>query len=96
MLNCGGTTYRMEYDIEGSEEVSTAVVRAVSVLTDREPTTLSALSKVVDTAALDILCADTADGAPRVGAKVLFVYEQCRITVDNGEYLIVEPLRNEE
>lgn len=85
----------MEYDIGSNEPVSMAVVRAVSALNGCEPCSMRPLMGVVDPDALDTLFAEQDDGEPRPGGRVSFVYEHCRVTVDNGEYLTVRPLRTQ-
>lgn len=82
----------MEYDIEGDESVSTAVVCAVSAVEGREPTSLRPLADVLDPDALDSLFGAQHDGAPRQGGRLSFVYSKCRVTIDNGEYLTLDPL----
>lgn len=82
----------MEYEIGSAEPVSTAVVRAVSAVEGREPRFLRPLAEVLDPEALDALFAPRGSGAPRTGGQISFVYSDCRITVDNGEYLTLELL----
>lgn len=82
----------MEYDIGRDESVSMAVVRAVSAVEDREPLSLPPLANVLDTDALDALFDARADGTPRTGGRLSFVYGNCRLTIDNGEYLTAHPL----
>ena len=82
----------MEYEIPTGEPVSTAVVRAVAALEDREPDSLRPLADVLDPEALDALFETKPDGKPRAGGHLSFVYSTCRVTVDNGEYLSVQPL----
>ena len=77
----------MEYEIGPGESVSTAVVRAVSAVEGREPRSLRPLADVVDPAALDSLFGPRYDGTPRTGGRLSFVYSDCCITIDNGEYL---------
>lgn len=83
----------MEYDIEPDESVSMAVVRAVSALTGGEPCSMRPLTDVVDPDALNTLFAVRNTGRPRLGGRVSFVYEDCHVTVEDGEYLSVEPVR---
>lgn len=83
----------MDYDIESNESVSEAVIRAVSALNDLEPCSQQPLMAVVDPDALDALFAVRNNEEPRPGGRVSFVYEHCRVTIDNGEYLTVQPLR---
>mgnify|MGYP000430479234 CR=1 FL=1 len=82
----------MEYEIEAGESVSTAVIRGVSALRGCDPCTIRPLAEVLDPDALDALFDSRADDATRVGGRVSFVYNYCRVTVDNGEYLTVQLL----
>ncbi|MDS0295277.1 HalOD1 output domain-containing protein [Halogeometricum luteum] len=84
----------MEYEIEGGESISMAVVRTVSAVEGRKPCSLRTLTDVLDPDALDVLCAPQYGGAARTGGRVSFVYSGCRVTVDNGEYLTVQPLED--
>lgn len=82
----------VDHEIASDESVSMAVVRVVSALEDRDPVTLPPLSTVLDPDALDALFQSTSDGKQRIGGHVSFIYSECEITVDHGEYLIAEPL----
>ncbi|WP_232700492.1 HalOD1 output domain-containing protein [Halobacterium wangiae] len=82
----------MEYNIGVDESVSTAVVRAVSAVNGRRPGSLRSLDHVLDPEALDALFVPAADGKTRIGGRLSFVFGNCRVTVDNGEYLTVRPL----
>jgi hypothetical protein len=82
----------MEYEIGPDELVSMAVVRAVSAVEGREPFELQALSDVIDTDAVDSLFADRVNGTPRPGGSLSFVYSDCQVTVENGEYLTLQLL----
>ncbi|WP_224332195.1 HalOD1 output domain-containing protein [Haloprofundus halobius] len=84
----------MEYEIGGDELVSTAVVRAVSAIEGREPCFLRPLADVVDPAVLDTLFDPRYDGTPRTGGRLSFVYNDCYITIDNGEYLTLQLLED--
>ena len=84
----------MEYEIERIESVSTAVVRAVSAVEGREPCSLRPLTDVVDTDALDALFESRPNGQPRTGGCLSFIYSDCRVSIDNGEYLSIEPLES--
>lgn len=74
--------------------MSTAVVRAVSAVEGREPCSLRPLACVFDTDALDALFESRPTGEPRTGGRLSFVYSGCRVSVDNGEYLSIEPLES--
>lgn len=82
----------MEYEIGVNESVSTAVIRAVSAVEGREPFSIPPLTHVLDPDALDALFDSRPNGDPRIGGRLEFVYCNCRITVDNGEYLTIHPL----
>lgn len=82
----------MEYEIGPEESVSTAVVRAVSAIAGREPRSLRPLADVIDPTALDSLFDPRYDGTPRTGGRLSFVYNDCYITIDNGEYLTLQLL----
>lgn len=84
----------MEYDLEPDESVSTAVVRAVSAVEGRGPLSLDLLGHVLDVDALDALFAPRPNGESRTGGRLSFIYSRCRVTIDNGEYLLVEPLEH--
>ena len=82
----------VEYEIRPGESVSTAVVRAVSAVEGREPCSLRPLADVIDPTALDSLFDPRYDGTPRTGGRLSFVYNDCCITIDNGEYLTLQLL----
>ena len=60
---------------DASEDVSTAVVRAVANLTGRDPLSVTPLSEVVDPDALDALFGGGTD------ARVTFRLDGCAVTV---------------
>ena len=82
----------VEYEIEAEDSVSTAVVRAVSAVEGRDPCSLRPLADVIDPTALDSLFDPRYDGTPRTGGRLSFVYSDCCITIDNGEYLTLQLL----
>jgi hypothetical protein len=81
----------METEIGRDEAVSTAVIRAVSAVNGREPDALQPLTAIIDPEALDALFAPRPNGTVRGGGRLSFSYDRCRITIDNGEYLTIEP-----
>lgn len=85
----------MEYEVRDSESVSTAVVRAVSAVTGKHPDSIQPLDEVLDPDALDDLFTTRATGGPRIGGRLTFVFANCRITIDNGEFLAIHPLVTE-
>ncbi|AWB28367.1 HalOD1 output domain-containing protein [Halococcoides cellulosivorans] len=84
----------MDTEIDPDEQVSTAVVRAVSAVEGRDPTIMRPLRDVLDMDALNALFADRADGSPRTGGRLTFEYSDSTVTVQNGEYLTVELREN--
>lgn len=84
----------MEYEIGSSESISLAVVRAVSAVEGREPDSLPPLANVLDPEALDGLFAPRPGGTARAGGRISFVYSTCRVTIDNGEYLTLQPIES--
>lgn len=82
----------MEYEIEATESVSRAIVQAVSAVEGREPRALRPLAHVVDPDAVDALFDARADGGPRTGGCLSFVYSNCRVAIENGEFLTVQLL----
>lgn len=82
----------MEYEIGQDELVSTAVVRAVSAATDRDPCSLPPLAAVVDPDALDRLFEPRADGTARTGGHLSFVYCDHRIGIDNADFIAIKPV----
>lgn len=84
----------MEYELDGDELLSTAVVRAVSAVEGREPLNLPPLVHVLDTDALDVLFASDGRGKPKTGGRLSFVYSESHVTIENGEYLTIQPVRN--
>ena len=84
----------MEYEIGPNEFASTAVVRAVSAVEGCEPWSLRPLADVLDTDALDALFESRANGQPRTGGRLSFVFSDCRVSIDNGEFLTIELLES--
>jgi len=84
----------MEYDIGSNESVTSAVTRAVSAVEGREPCSLQPLADVLDPDALDELFAPRPGGRSRTGGRISFIYSDCRVSIDNGEYLILQPLKS--
>lgn len=82
----------MEYEIGSDESTSTAVMRAVSGVEGRDARSLRPLTDVLDPDAFDVLFESQQDNTPRVGGRLTFVYGECRVTVDNGEYITLHSL----
>lgn len=86
----------MESKIGEHESVTTAVLRAVSAVTGMQPDPLHPLYEVVDPDALDALFGRRPNGVPRTGGRLSFNYSRCRITIDDGEVLTIEPFESME
>ena len=84
----------MEYEVGPDEFLSTAVVRSVSAVEGREPLELPPLATVFDTAALDVLFATDGTGEPKSGGRLSFIFSESYVTIENGEYLLIRPLRD--
>ncbi len=82
----------MEYKIDGTESLTEAVVRAVSAVQGCPPETLRPLAEVLDPDALDMIFDGRANENPRLGGRISFIYNGCRIAIDNGEYLTIHPI----
>ena len=82
----------MEYEVGADESTSTAVVRAVSAVEGRDPRSLRPLGEILDPAALDALFGSRDGGILRLGGRLTFVYSECHITIDNAEYLMLQPI----
>ncbi|MDG5761775.1 hypothetical protein QA600_20855 [Natronococcus sp. A-GB1] len=82
----------MEYEVGVNESVTTAIVRAVSAVEGRQPTSMPPLTHVINPDALDALFDSRSNGEPRIGGRLSFIYNRCRVTVDNGEYLTIQLL----
>ncbi|MFP8954718.1 HalOD1 output domain-containing protein [Natrialbaceae archaeon A-arb3/5] len=75
----------VEYDIPADESVSMAAIHAVSSLKECKPWELTPLYMTIDPDMLDELCESQQDGT------VKFVYSGFHITVERGEYLLLQP-----
>lgn len=84
----------MEYNIGADESVSMAVVQAVSTVEEEKIQCLPPLANVVDTDALDALFRSRHNGTERTGGRLSFVYNNCLLTIDNGEYLTLTQLES--
>lgn len=82
----------MEYEIGSDESPSTAVVCAVSTVEGVDYRSLRPLPEVIDPDALDDLFDLRGDGTSRPGGRLTFIYSKCSVTVDNGEYLTIQPI----
>lgn len=70
---------------------SEAVIRAVAILNDVDPTDLAPLSEVVDPDALDALFAPNASGISRnTNGHILFNYDAYYVRVDSSGQITVQ------
>lgn len=83
----------MGYEIEAGEPVSLAVVRAVSTYLSRDPCSIRPLAGVIDPDALDALFSPQDDGTHRLGGQLSFVYSNCKVTIENSEYIAVSSIK---
>ena len=82
----------MEYEIGPDETVHTAVVCAVSDVKGVDYRSLPPLGDVIDPDSIHELFGPRSNGTIRRGGRLSFVYSNCHVTVDNGEYLTVTPI----
>ena len=76
----------VEYEIPEDESVSMAAIHAVSSLNECDPLDLTPLYETIDPEILDNLCESQQDGT------VKFVFGDFHITVERGEYLLLQPV----
>lgn len=69
-----------------------AVVHAVSETLSRDPCAVQPLAEVLDPDALDSLFNPQDDGTERLGGNLTFVYSDCHVSIQNGEFISVDPL----
>lgn len=81
----------MESEIGPNESVSSGVIRAVTAVTGQKPDSLDPLTEVIDPDALDALFDPPANEVEEAAGSLSFNYCGCRITIDNGVYLTIEP-----
>ena len=84
----------MEYEVDPNELLSTEVVRAVCAVEGCKPLELPPLAYVIDPDALDLLFTTNGYGQSRMGGQLSFIYSQSRVTIEHGEYLTIQPLRD--
>ncbi|WP_324760577.1 HalOD1 output domain-containing protein [Haloarcula sp. GH36] len=69
-----------------------AVVDVVSAVVGRDPISLRPLAEIIDPDALDALFAPRENGEQRPGGEVSFIYSECRVTIQNSEYITAHKL----
>lgn len=84
----------MEYQIGPDETIPDAVIEATQQCEDTNCQSGENLSlyETIDPDALNDLFASVNSDAPRALGHVSFVFRECRVTVEHGEYLTIEPL----
>lgn len=85
----------MEYEIGAEEQVSLAVVRAVSSTVGRDPCSIRPLAEVLDPDALNTLFSARESGERRQDQTVSFTYNECHVMVRNGELVTVQTLESD-
>ena len=86
----------MEYKIGTDEPISTAVVRATSAVTGREPCSLPPLADVIDPDALDSLFGPQYNGVTRPGGRLSFTYSGYQVIVERNEYVYIESVETND
>ena len=81
-------TFHSRFD-DGSDLV-VAIVEAVAVVTNRDPTAMSPLYDTIDPEAL----ADLVTGARDRPVEISFSYEECQVSVSSDGSVVVEPPAN--
>ena len=70
-------------EMDPSESCSTAVVQAVAVVSNREPTKMAPLYETIDTDALDALVVQKGEFRKESGVEISFSYERQDVTVSS-------------
>ena len=84
--------YRIEYEKQDIEPVSTAVAKAVAVLTDTKPDGLDPLYDAIDPEALNHLFSFDTDSFQRpANSQVTFTSNECQITIFWTGLIEIEP-----
>jgi hypothetical protein len=83
-------TYVVDYHETSDVELSVTVVHAVLAATGAEAMEAN-LNDVIHPDALNRLFADTHDGRPRTGGTLTFEFAGCRVTVEGGGEVRVDP-----
>lgn len=81
----------MRYQIGSDEQISMAIVRAMSAIDGRPPEELPPLGRYLDPDALDAVF-DTGSDSSSPGGQLSFTYNEHRVTLVNGEYLELSPI----
>lgn len=82
----------MEFEVAETEQVSMAVVRAVSEVEGSDPTSIPPLANQIDPNALDSLFESGTIVNARNGSRFSFDYANHRVTIENGTSIAVRPL----
>jgi len=87
--DCGA--YQLHLDTDDEEELSSAIVSAVSAVTG-VPIEEVGLNEVVHPGALNRLFSNRRDGTPREGGELVFVLAGCEVMVKGyGEIVLAPP-----
>lgn len=85
----------MEYQISEGESIFEAVIMAVSECLEDDPHDEELLYEVLNPDALDQLFTyRSGDESVEPGVFVSFVYRNCRVTIENGDYIEIRPVSN--
>lgn len=84
--------YRIYYEEEDCEPVSTVIVKAVAALTNTPPIELDPLYETINPGALNRLSSfDPQDSQQQTDSHITFTYNECQITVFWIGILEIEP-----
>ncbi|WP_226481052.1 HalOD1 output domain-containing protein [Natrinema amylolyticum] len=86
----------MEYEIGADEPASIAVVLAVSSAADCDPAALCPLYEAIDPDALNRLFGSRPGTPGRTGLEVTFDFSGYRVTVVDGESVMLRPIQSPE
>lgn len=84
------STYRLHYDWQGDESVTTVVSTGVAAITNTPPTELDPLFEILDPDALNQLFSST-NGPSRGDGRVSFQFNDCTVIVDATGEIAISP-----
>lgn len=83
----------MEYQIDPDETVPDAIMEAARLYEQCDSVARASLFDVVDPDALDALFEPTNGSAQRSIGHVSFVFNDCRVTIEHGDYLMIRSVQ---
>lgn len=79
-----GTTFQIEFDPDGPDSITMAVLEAVATFARQDILDLDPLEAVIDTDALNDLFRPRSNGTSRTNISVEFVYQSYLVSVDSS------------